>query len=608
MLLGRIESRVWELLLLFALFCSGSAAQPSMTLANDHVASGMSGPVLGISAPRHDAAAALLGEKGIAAAIEESKLLRSRSSSGIPHAAIRFCLDKIQNHEREINIVAIASRPVHSFFRQMGLSLRLKPFSPLGGAYSQTDTISEVGLELSSSRTLRDMTGAFKPRLIRFEHHLCHAASAFYASPFDRALILTMDERGDGYCGAVALGEGNQLRILQRTSLPHSLGWLYSQITNFLGFKRHREEHKTQWLSLDGEPVFRDVFLDMLRDSSNGTPQMNASYFKRHDGDHAEFSDKFYRSLELPAKNPSDIKKQHAASIASSLQIACSTLISELLEFWRKREGATHLCLGGGLFLNPLLVSSAEKNTDFEGFFVQPAAGNAGCALGAAWLAWHQILGNPRQQPISHVYWGPSYAPEQVKQVLDNCKARYRWFVSEDERNQETVRLLHAGKIVAWYQGAAEFGPRALGNRSLLASPWAPYVRENLNDYVKHRESFQPFAIAVPEEDCPRYFECSRLGRFMTSVAWAKPAAAELIKDFVLPGNRVRLHVVQRSENPSFWRLLKKFGERAPAPLLVNTSFNLFGEPLVISPRDAVRSFFCSGIDALVIHTFLLVK
>jgi carbamoyltransferase len=192
--------------------------------------------------------------------------------------------------------------------------------------------------------------------------------------------------------------------------------------------------------------------------------------------------------------------------------------------------------------------------------------------------------------------------------VLDNCKTRYHWHNGEGEKIDATLRLLEGGKIVAWYQGQAEFGPRALGNRSLLASPWAPYVKENLNEYVKHREAFRPFAIAVPEEDCGQYFDCSPAGRFMATIAWARPTARGLLEGFPLPGDRLRLHIVDRHANPLFWRLLKRFGERAPAPLLVNTSFKLFGEPLVVSPRDAVRSFFCSGINGLVIGNFSVIK
>jgi carbamoyltransferase len=205
-------------------------------------------------------------------------------------------------------------------------------------------------------------------------------------------------------------------------------------------------------------------------------------------------------------------------------------------------------------------------------------------------------------------YWGPSFSRTEIKDTLDNSKARYSLQITEDRKMDMAVQLLHAGKIVGWYQGATEFGPRALGNRSVLASPWADYVKENLNDYIKHREWFRPFALAVTEEDCDRWFEASPSCRYMNSLATAKPSKDGLPEGFLLPGDRVRLHVVSRDANPTFWRLLKRFGESAPAPILVNTSFNLFGEPLVVKPRDAMRSYFCSGVDALIIDNFVLSK
>jgi len=564
------------------------------------------GYIVGVSAPRLDAAAALLNQSGIEAAIEESKLLRLRTYNGVPQTAIRLCLHQARIDWHDVEVIAIASRPVRSWLRQAWAQTASNTFLDRPHTYCLTEVIGDSARELNVSRIVQKMSGNSGHRTIAFDHHLCHAASAFYASPFERALIVTMDEQGDGLSGAVAVGEGNRIQVLKSMSFPHSMGWVYSQITDFLGFTSHGEEHKVQWLSLYGEPVFQDVFQDMFCGSLKGILRLNLSYFKHRLGD--QFSDKFYQRLGLSREKRIETRQEIAPHIASSLQHACGVLLTELLEYWRHRQNASYLCLGGGLFLNALLVASIEKNTGFRDIFVQPAAGNAGCALGAAWLAWHQVLGRARQEPVSHMYWGPRYTPDQVKEVLDNCKAPYRWFTTEAERNQETVLLLEAGKTVAWCQGAAEFGPRALGNRSLLASPWAPYVKDNLNDYIKHRKSFLPFALAVPEEDCPRYFDCSALGKFMTSMGWTKPAAQDLVRDFVLPGNCIRLHVVSRQSNPILWGLLKKFGQRAPAPFLVNTSFNLFGEPLVISPRDAVRSFFCSGVDAMLIDGFLLSK
>ncbi len=563
--------------------------------------------VLGLSAPLHDSAAALLGEKGIVAAIEESKLARSPNCGGIPRASIRFCLERAGVRWRDLDYVAVASRPLRAWARQAWMRGKMAPLAPIAHAYYQTKLLGELGRELNNFRILKVMTEGTRP-VLDLDHHLCHAASAFYAAPFDRALIVTLDEQGDGWSGSTAMGEGNEIHALRPIAFPHSLGWVYSQVTELLGFVPQREEHKTQWLSLEGEPVFKDVFLEILRRPPDPRPRLDYSYFTRGLVGRVAFSKKFYRRLGLESAQQVERDERLRRQIAASLQRACAEVVTEWAESLRRETRARYLCLAGGVFLNVLLVAELEKNAGFDKIFVQPAAGNAGCAPGAAWLVWHKVLGKPRVPPVSHLYWGPSYTSEGIKEVLDNCKARYCWQETETRMIEETARLLVEGKIVAWYQGAAEFGPRALGNRSLLASPWAPYVKENLNQYVKHRESFRSFAVAVPEEDCGKYFESSELGHFMTSLGRARPAARDLLKDFLLPEDRVRLHVVERGTNPLFWQLLKNFGERAPAPFLVNTSFNLFGEPLVITPRGALQSFFCSGIDALLMGGFLVTK
>jgi carbamoyltransferase len=572
--------------------------------------------ILGISGLAHDTAAALLGEKGVLAAIEENKILRARTVEGLPRAAIRFCLERAALHWDDISVVAVAGRPVRSWMRQSWFRVRRTPLAPVTSGYYQTKVLGELGRELNNDRLLRLLAAAPGIRILRLDHHLCHAASAYFASPADRALLLTLDEHGDGHAGLLALGEGTRLRALRSFPFPNSLGWVYSQVTDLLGFEPYRNEQKTQWLSLEGEPAFLQLFLQILRRTPGGPPHLDTSYFSRGLGGRLAFSPKFYRALGL---DPRAVSRAGASArpaiseglrrqVAASLQLACAQVAAELAEAHRRKTGARALCLAGGLFLNPLLVAEVEKSTAFDQVYVQPAAGNEGTSLGAAWLVWHDILGKPRLEPPIHLYWGPAYSNQEIKQVLDNCKARYRWHDAEDQQIQETIRLLEGGKIVAWYHGAAEFGPRALGNRSLLASPWAPYVKENLNEFIKHRESFRPFALAVPAEDAPRFFEFSSSARFMATLGRVKPEARELVAAFLLPGDRVRLHVVERSSNPALWQLLRRFGERAPAPILVNTSFNLFGEPLVITPRDAVRSYFCSGIDALAIGSFLLTK
>lgn len=560
----------------------------------------------------HDPAAALIGEQGVIAAIEEGKLTRTRTAEGIPRAAIQFCLERAGIDIAQVGQIAIGSRPMRSWERQTLFRARLAPLAPSSSGYFISKAFGELSRELNNFRLIDNMAAGSSHKAQSFEHHQCHAASAFFGSPFERALIVTLDEIGDGRSGSVSIGDGTRIRELESVAFPDSLAWVYSQVTRLLGFRSHGEEHKTQWLGLAGEPVFLDLFLEALRTETSGRPRLNTKFFRRSYAGELSFSDEFYRRLGLPVIAQPIADDAIRANIAAGLQQACAVIVCEWLEMTRQKTDSRSLCLAGGLFLNPLLVAAVESNTRFENVFVQPAAGIEGTALGAAYLAWHREGGRPRIGFGGAPYWGPEFSNDAVKSVLDNCKASYKWCDSEEAKVGETVRMLHAGKIVAWYQGAAEFGPRALGNRSLLASPWSPYVKENLNDYVKHRESFRPFALAMPEEDCAQYFDHTPNARYLTTMARAKEAGKKLLAGlppgFLLKGNIVRLHAVSSGDNPLLWKLLKRSGENSPAPILVNTSFNLFGEPLVVKPRDAVRSYFCSGADVLVAGNFLLKK
>ena len=455
----------------------------------------------------HDSAAALLDDSGIVAAIEEGKLTRTRTVGGIPRAAIQFCLERAGIAWSDVAQVAVASQPSGSFPRRSGKA---------SGKRER---------ESQEVRDLRHLAGGKTDRVKTLDHHLCHAASAFYPSGFERALIVSLDEQGDGRTGLVAIGEGARIRELDSIRFPHSLAWIYSQFTQLLGFRPRGDEHKTQWLSLVGEPEFASVLVEMFRQKPNGPPHLNPKYFRRKVNGELCFTRDFYRRLEIPAptKQPrapefSDSKR---ANLAASLQNAVAVVLGDWLSALRAETSEESLGLAGGLFLNPLLVREIEAHAGFENVFVQPAAGNEGTALGAAWLVSHENEKQPRNSSGSAPLWGPAYSNAQIKLVLDNCKATYRWLDSEDLQLSEAIRLLQLGKIVAFFQGPTEFGPRALGDRSLLASPWAPYVKENLNDFVKHRESFRPFALAIPEEDCAEFFRASPNARSLTTMAQA---------------------------------------------------------------------------------------
>ena len=562
--------------------------------------------ILGLSPFTHNASAALFDRGVIKAAIEDNKLVRS-DTHGLPEAAMRYCLEKGGIGWGDLGVVAVASRPFRRWMRRSFSLLGRMYSSPLANIYCEANELGTLARQLSELRQLEHENGPCNFKILCLDHHLCHAASAFFLSPFDAALVLTLDEEGDGKSGVVGVGEANQIRIAESIPFPHSLAWVYSQITEFLGFVPRKEEHKTQWLSIEGEPRFKEIMLEMLREPGSPLPHLNPRFVERDAIGRLKLSPTFSRRAGLPERG-AELGEEERRAVASSLQQACFEIALEMVKHFQRRHGLQNVCLGGGLFQNVVLVAALEKELGRDQVFVPPAPGNAGCAVGAGLLTWHQLMRKPRAERVSHVYWGPSYKADDVRDVMENSKARYFFQDTEQRRLDTAIQLLQAGKIIGWFQGAVEFGPRALGNRSLLASPWAPYVKENLNDHIKHREWFRPFAIAVPEDDCSRFFECSRLCRFMNSLGTVRSDTRILPDGFTLPGNQVRLHVVEERANPMFWRLLKHFGTVAPAPMLINTSFNLAGEPLVARPRDAFRSYFCSGIDVLIIGNFVLSK
>ncbi len=540
--------------------------------------------ILGISTIGRGSAVALLDEKSILFAIEEEKLNRQQDELEIPRLALERCLHENQLKPEDCRAIALAERraaPAHSRSRRKR--------APRAAFEDLLQPLLRGG-----------------PRLSRFDHHLCHAASAYYTSGYDRAVILTLDQGAHSQAGLVALGDGDEIEPLHSLKFPDSFGWFYSRVTELAGLRSRRDEHKLQWLSKDGEPEFLPVFRKLFTWKPTGAPVLNRRYFVSGPDHRGVFSPQFYRELGLSSRShpPGPVVR---ANLARSAQDFLEEAVLQLTGNFAERTNARSLCLAGGIFLNVLLVHALEARGPFERVYVQPVSGNAGTALGAAYLSRKKVTGHSGRAPLSSLAVGLHASPQEMKTVLDNCKIVYRYLAGEEQTIGESARLLLRDKIVAWCQGRTEFGHRALGNRSLLASPFSEYVIENVNEYVKHREEFHPFALSVPAERASEYFDASPNCRFMTSLAMLTNSVGGLER-FAFHGNLVRVHTVEQHANPLFWKLLHKFGESAPAPILVNTSFNLFGEPLVTDPRGAVRSFYCAGIDALALGPFLLVK
>ncbi|HKQ75618.1 MAG TPA: carbamoyltransferase C-terminal domain-containing protein [Blastocatellia bacterium] len=595
--------------------------------------------ILGISGHQRDAASALIKDGRVIAAIEEEKLVRVKrigisQCGGLPYEAIGYCLESAGIGIDDIDYVTYYVKPRRLLNRQSKFHAQFIPENSPEADDHKAASVNEYHDRLKTLHLIKRLASE-RSKIAVVDHQLAHAASSFYLSGFDRAATLVLSGKGDYISIAIGVGEGRKTRLFKRVEFPHSLGWLYSLVSEYLGFRANGGEHNTQWLSLGGEPEFLPAFQDLMRIDQAGIPSVDLSYFTSHLQGPDPFSEKFYRQFgdclrrkdqrfnggmksttwtdlieELTGRKKAVFpKNSYRLNLAHSLQKHLENVVLALAEGVRREQRVDALCLAGGVTSNSLLASRLERESGYKHIFVQPAAGNAGCSVGAALFQWHNQLNCGRPEVLEDVFLGPEYSDQEIKPVLDNCKLAYRYIISDEKLLDEVSRLLHQGNIVGWFQGRAEFGPRSLGARSILATPLLEHMKENLNLFVKHRETSRPFAASVPEERAEEFFEkCSPLSRFLLTVSRVRNDKRGLIPAAWFSDGMARVHKVSRKTSPLYWRLLNKFGEKAGVPVLVNTSFNLFGEPIVCTPREAVRGYYCSGIDALVINRFLIQK
>jgi carbamoyltransferase len=521
--------------------------------------------IVGLGGLLSDPACCVIKDGQLAAAVEQAKVSRQDRPGTFPDEAFALALAAAGVKAEEVEGVALA-----------------RPFAL--GAESAT----QIDLRMRFPRS----------EIVVVEHHLAHAASAFYASGMEEAAVLSLDRAGDFRSGALFQGRQSHLLPVREMYFPDSFGDLYGRVTELLGYEARADEHKVQWLSASGEPIYLEVFHKILQTGPAPWPRLDRSYF---DADHLTrggFSRKFYTETGINPEEP--LGQQAKADLASSLQSAAEQAVAAIL------GAAQNVCIAGGLAMNALLIRALENK--FTRVFVQPVAGNAGTALGAALHAWHNFYGETKRVAFSTLCLGPSYTPAEIKAVLENCKLRFQYLLTEGELIGRAIEALEDNKIVAWMQGRMEFGPRALGNRSILASPLNKYSTENLNVYIKRRESYRKFAASVPLEHAEEYFEVGANARYLATVGQVKPQHREIFAAALLGRDLIRVHVVSKEENPLYHALLMAAGKANGLPVLYNTSFNLFGDPLVCTPRDAVRSFYSSGIDALFAGSFYLEK
>jgi carbamoyltransferase len=610
--------------------------------------------VLGISAFYHDSAAALLCDGEIVAAAQEERFSRRKHDPGFPSSAVDYCLDAGGIEVGKLDHVVFYERPFAKFERILDT---YRTFAPQGFDSLRRALPIWVPDRLKLERLirsalpggtatktgfgLRDLrgSGTFQGTVHCVDHHASHAASAFYPSPFEQAAILTLDAVGEWTTSSFGAGRGHSLELMKEMRFPHSLGMLYSAFTYYTGFKVNSGEYKLMGLAPYGEPRFVDRILEeLVKIGDDGSLWMDMAYFAYCQGE-TMTSDKFHALFESPPRQPEGRITQREMDLAASIQVVCEEVVLKAAAYARRETGLDHLVMAGGVALNCVANGRLAREGDFERVWVQPAAGDAGGALGAALYLWHHVLGNPREaqerDSQSGSLLGPSFCPDETSLVLDSVAASY-----EDYRGDEAgllnkvAQLIADEKVIGWFSGRMEYGPRALGSRSIIGDPRSSQMQQTMNVKIKFRESFRPFAPCVLREHAAEIFEVpdDEDSPYMLFVApvreqWrltAPEAEREKLNDpdltvrLAVPRSTLpaithvdfsaRIQTVDEQRHGRFYRLMKAFHRLTGCPVVVNTSFNIRGEPIVGTPFDAYRCFLATDMDYLVVDDFLLEK
>jgi len=591
--------------------------------------------ILGLSALYHDSAATLVEDGRIVAAAQEERFTRKKHDSRFPASAIRYCLEEAGVGLEQIDFVAFYDKPFLKFERLLETYLA---FAPRG--FSSFKMAIPVWLKekLFQKDLLHKELAKFDPefdwknKLLFAEHHQSHAASAYFPSPFEDAVVLTMDGVGEWATTSAAIGRGNTLEVTKEIHFPHSLGLLYSAFTYFTGFKVNSGEYKVMGLAPYGEPKYKDLILDNIVDlKEDGSFRLDQSYFDYCTGLRMT-GDKFHSLFGSQPRNSDELLTQYHMDLAASVQAVTEEIVLRLTRSLARETGIRNLCLAGGVALNCVANGKVLRDGAFENIWVQPAAGDAGGSLGAALTAYHLFQGQPRNlngrsDSMSGSYLGPAFEQDDIENRLSQAGAQFE-VLGEDELIETTALALKDEKAVGWFQGRMEFGPRALGARSILGDPRSPRMQKTLNLRVKYRESFRPFAPSVLREDVADWFEIDSDSPYMLMVAdVVENRRRQMTEDeqalFGIDKLNVvrseipavthvdysaRIQTVHKETNPRYHALISRFKGLSGCPVVVNTSFNVRGEPIVCTPEDAFRCFMGSDIEVLVVGNCYLRK
>jgi len=572
--------------------------------------------ILGINAYHGDASACIIRDGEMIAAAEEERFRRIKHWAGFPSEAIKYCLRAAKVAPKEIDHVGISRNPNAHLHKKILFVLARRPNFTL-----IRDRLANAARVRDPKKTLCQALGVspseLRAEFHNIEHHQAHMSSAFFVSPFEEAAVLSIDGFGDFVSTMSGEGKNNQLKVLDYVEFPHSLGFFYTTVTQYLGFLKFGDEYKVMVLAAYGEPAYLDEFRKIVRVKKDGQFELDLEYFRHHSEgvdmtwDEGEphigqaYSDRFVEKFGPPRQPGSEITKHHE-NMAASLQALLEEAYFSILNYLYARTKKKILCLAGGVAFNSVANGKIFDHTPFQEIYIQAAAGDAGTALGAAYYIYHQVLGHPRQFVMSHAYWGPQYSNGEIERVLKEYGLKAETF-DESPLLARTAQALTDGKVVGWFQGRMEWGPRALGNRSILVDPRRAEMKAILNARIKRREPFRPFAPSILLEAVGDYFEKTYPDPFMIKVYPVKPGKRSVIPAVTHVDGTGRLQTVGRQENPLYWSLIKEFERLTEVPVVLNTSFNE-NEPIVCSPKEALECFLRTKMDVLVLGNYFLEK
>jgi len=558
--------------------------------------------ILGISAYYHDSAACIIKDGKVIVAIEEERFTRIKHDNSFPYQAIEFCLKDQSLKFQEIDYVAYYEKPLLKFERILETFLATWPFSLMPFLKGMPEWLN---YKIKIEATIKKL--GFKNQIFFIPHHFSHAVASFYPSPFEKAAILTVDGVGEWQTTGLWFGENNNIKPLKQINFPDSLGLLYSTFTAYLGFKVNEDEYKLMGLAAYGKPTFVNRIHSIVDIKDDGSFRLNLDYFGFRES-FSMYNHNFEYLFGKIRKSDEKITKRHK-DIAASTQTVTEEIYFKMLNYLYSITKTENLCLSGGVALNALANGKIYKETPFKNIYIFGAAGDSGAAVGAGLHVYQQTLPSAKKQSIDNLYFGSEYSNEQIKPVLEKHKLKYKKFVNKKELINKTAELLSQGKIIGWFQGRSEFGPRALGSRSILCKPNPRSMKTKMN-LIKIREQFRPFAGSILQDKVYEYFDVPKINHwspFMTFCFQVKKDKKKDLSAIVHPDGTCRIQTVNKV-NGRYYLLIKKFYELTGIPCILNTSFNLKGEPIVENPEQAIKDFLKTKMDYLVIGDFLVFK